>query len=114
VDIAMCEKYSGTETSLAGSAIAGTLGAQLLSQCQSLANQQQNQFATPDCTTAAAASTPFCQYACNRPNAQLDPTCAGILANMQNNNGLGQGLNTFGDGANGNNPFANSLPTNTD
>ncbi len=92
-DMAVCDKYSGSESALAGQALAAQFSNVMATKCQN-ATQVQNSFDNPDCSTAAAASTPFCQYKCNRPGAQADPTCAGIIAAMQNNSmNSGLGIN---------------------
>ena len=107
-----CTQYSGTEVSLTTQALAGQLAAKFDQMCQQQTQSTaQNSFNNPDCSTAAEAATPFCQYKCNRPGAAADPTCSGIIAQMQN--GTMNGLNVNNSGSS-TNPFAGIVPTTQD
>ena len=111
-NISTCNQYSGTETALTTQAMAGQLAAQFDQMCQQQTQSTaQNSFNNPDCSTAAEAATPFCQYKCNRPGASADPTCAGIISQM---NGAPNGLTINNASGAPNNPFANNLPTTQD
>ena len=107
--VAVCNQNSGAELSMAAGAIAAQFAAKMDQQCQNAVQAQQNSFDNPDCSTAAAAATPFCQYKCNRPGAQADPTCAGILAAMQNQNGINPGLTVNNNSGSSTNPFGNAI-----
>ena len=108
--VAVCNQNSGAELSMAAGAIAAQFAAKMDQQCQNAVQAQQNSFDNPNCSTTAEASTPFCQYQCNRPGAQADPNCAGIIAAMQNQNGINPGLTVNNNSGASTNPFGGAIP----
>lgn len=88
-----CAKYDNASIKMASQAIANQVGARFAKMCENANKTQEppaDLFANPDCTTPAAASTPFCQEMCSKPGAEVNPRCSGFV-----------GLNPPGFGGNG-------------
>jgi hypothetical protein len=105
-----CQSADNASMKMAQQAAVQQLASKMADQCKKLAEAKpddvpQDLFGNPDCSSTAAAATPFCQAKCNKAGMQNDPSCAGFFNG--GDGGFGQpSPSSIGD----DNPFANNVP----
>jgi hypothetical protein len=90
----VCDSSNNASWKMAQQAVGNQLGSKFADMCKQATstnpNAEEDAFASTNCNTPSAATTPMCQSYCTRPGGRNDPNCAGYYAaigNGQNGNG---------------------------